>query len=197
MMGTGLGSRSSFPQDAWDDVWDRYDARQTPPLPARPDILHQDQMRDGCSRSVLVAIMAGLLLLLVITAFASSPLQAGRGIADAFRTADRTAIVSVVDWPALRGTTLSLPAGTPAERFLSGLTRIVQEHAAMPEGLLAYVQARVGPGWPEPLIEATGFGTARLTLLSNTEPGRGIALSLARRDSLSPRWVVVAVEPLG
>jgi hypothetical protein len=197
MMGTGLSSRSSFPQDAWDDVWDRYDARQTPSLPARPDILHQDQTRDGCRCGILVAIMAGLLLLLAITAFAAAPLQAGRSITDAFRTADRAAIRSVVDWPALRGPVLPLPAGTPAERFLSGLTRIVQQHAATPEGLLAYVQASVGPGWPEPLIETTGFGTARLTLLSTTEAGRGVTLSLALRDSLSPRWMVVAVEPLG
>lgn len=197
MMGTGITSWSSFPQDAWDDVWDRYDARQTPSLPARPDILHQDQTRDGCSRGILVAIMAGLLLLLAITAFAAAPLQASRSIADAFRTADRAAILAVVDWPALRGPVPPLPVGTSAERFLSGLTRIVQQHAATPEGLLAYVQARVGPGWPEPLIEATGFGTAHLTLLSTTEAGRGVTLSLALRDSLSPRWMVVAVEPLG
>lgn len=194
MMGTGLGSRSSFPPDAWDDVWDRYDARQSP---ARPDTLHQGRTRDGRGRGFLVAMVAGLLLLLTITAFAAAPLQAGRGIAEAFRTADRAAILAVVHWPALRGTAPPLPAATPAERFLSGLTRIVQQHAATPEGLLAYVQARVGPGWPEPSIETTGFGTARLTLLSTTEAGRGVALSLALRDRLSPRWVVVAVEPLG
>lgn len=197
MMVTGLSTRSSFPADAWDDVWDRYDARGIPSLPARPAVPQQDQARDRRSRIVLVTMMAGLALLLAVTAFAAAPFQAGRGIADAFRTADRAAILSVVDWPALRGTAPPLPAITPAEQFLSGLTRIVQQHAATPEGLLAYVQTRVGPGWPEPLIEATGFGTARLTLLSTTEAGRGIVLSLALRASLPLHWVVVAAEPLG
>lgn len=196
MMSAGLGTRSSFPDDAWDDVWERYDARQTAPLPVRPAPLHPGQAHEGGRRTLRVAMMAGLLLL-AVAAFAAAPLQAGRGIADAFRTADRAAILAAVDWPALRGAAPPSRAVTPAEQFLAGLTRIVQQHAATPEGLLAYVQARVGPGWPEPVIEATGFGTARLTLLSITEAGRGIALSLALRDILSPRWVVVAVEPLG
>lgn len=198
MMGSGPGSRSSFPEDAWDDVWDRYDARQTPSPPIRPATLHQAQAGGGRGRVFLGILMAGLLLLLAVTAFAAAPFQAGRGIADAFRTADRAAIFSVVDWPALRGAAPPPPPSiATTEQFLSGLTRIVQRHAATPEGLLAYVQARVGPGWPEPSIEATGFGTARLTLLSTTEAGRGIALSLAWRESLPPRWMVVAAEPLG
>lgn len=197
MMGTGFGARSSFPEDTWDEVWDRYDARRMPSSPTWPVIPRQDQARDGRSRGVLVTMMAGVLLLLAAAIFAAAPLQAGRGIAHAFRTADRAAILSVVDWPALRAAVPPLPDGAPAERFLSGLIRIVQQHAATPEGLLAYVQARVGPGWPELSIEATGIGTARLTLLSTSEAGRGIALTLTLRYGLTPRWVVVAVEPLG
>ncbi|RYJ03849.1 MAG: DUF2939 domain-containing protein [Acetobacteraceae bacterium] len=197
MMSLGAGSRSSFPDDTWDEVWDSYDARQAPSLPVRPASLQQEQTREGRGRVLLVAMTAAVLLLLAATAFAAAPLQAARGIADAFRTADRAGVQAVVDWSALRGIAPPPPAVTPAEHFLSGLTRIVQQHAATPEGLLAYAQARIGPGWPEPLIEATGFGTARLTLLSTTQAGRGIALSLALRDSLPLRWVVVAVEPLG
>lgn len=197
MMAIGIDSRSRFPDDIWDEVWDSYDTRHAASLPVRPASLLQVQARERRGSVLLIATTVAILLLLAATAFAAAQLEAARGIANAFRIADRAAVQAVVDWSALRSAAPPSPAVTPAEHFLAGLTRIVQLHAATPEGLLAYVQARVGPGWPEPQIETTGLGTARLTLLSTTDLDRGITLSLALRPSLPPRWAVVAVDPLG
>lgn len=189
-------ARSGCPENVWDEVWAHYDAGIALPPPPGPMVPRQDRAGRRRSRMVPAAMTAAVLLMLAATAFAAAPLQAARGIADAFRSADRAAVLAAVDWSALRLAMPDPPATTPAERFLAGLSRIVQQQVATPDGLLALVQGRVGPGLPESHIEATGFGTARLTLLSTTEADRGVALSLALRDSLPPRWLVVAVEPV-
>ncbi|MDN3565519.1 hypothetical protein ACFQY5_14480 [Paeniroseomonas aquatica] len=194
-MSRGVAARADFPEQAWNEVWSLYDARMAATAPARPVVPQPTACRrHGRMRAALAAV--ALLLPLAAAGFAMAALQSAQGIAEAFRQADRAAVAAAVDWPALRTAMPPPPATTPAGHFLAGLHRIVQQQMATPEGLLALVQGRAGPGWPAPRLEPTGIRTARLTLLSTAEAGRGIALSLALRPDLPPRWRVVAVEPL-
>jgi hypothetical protein len=209
MMRALIAGRRRLPNDSWDliwnEVWADYDARHGPPAVLLPQA-HQAARRGSSQRrdrSVLVLLTALVILLLAASAYAAAPVHAVRGIINAFRSADRTAVAAVVDWaamemaPAFAITAWSQPAGAPAEAFLAKLEQTVRLRLATPEGLLALVQARAGSGWPPPELATTGLGTARLTLMGAGQSGRGIALSLALREMLPPRWVVVAAEPLG
>ncbi len=156
--------------------------------------------RRGRYRSVPVLLAASVVLLLAAGTYAAAPSHAVRGIIHAFHSADRAAVAAVVDWAALErshGFATAAAGRQPADAFLAGLARTVRQRLATPEGLLALVQARAGSGWPPPELVITGFGTARLTLVGARQTGHGIALSLALREMLPPRWVVVAAEPLG
>ncbi|MBL6076506.1 hypothetical protein JMJ56_00730 [Belnapia sp. T18] len=183
--------RSSAQDDPWDEIWACYDAAHRPmPLNATAPV--RARHRNG--RVLLVLL--GLLAFLAVAASAfAAPRQAAREVSAALRAADRASLAALVDWEALLHA--APPLAVPDNGFLAGLGRIVQQHRATPEGLAALVQARVGPGWPDPAIETTGLATARLVLASTSQPGRGVALSLALQDYLPPRWRVVAVEPFG
>jgi len=191
MMRSADHGRSSAQDDPWDEVWADYDAaRGRAPLRAQVP----KPARQGGGRAVVI-LLAAAAMLLGAFAFAASPRQAAGEIAAALRSDDRASLAGLVDWRALRhdGSPLAAPDGG----FLASLSRSVEQHRATPEGLTALVQARVGPGWPEASVQATGLGTARLVLDSPSQPGRGIALSLGLQEILPPRWRVVAVEPLG
>jgi hypothetical protein len=191
MMRPGFGGRSSALDDPWDEVWADYDAarRQGPSRVAAPT---HARPRSGHGIMILLTILA---LLLAASAFAASSRQAARDIAAALRAVDRASLAALVDWRALQKD--ASPHMVPDGGFLASLSRSVEQHRATPDGLAALVHARVGPGWPDPAIEATGLATARLVLASTSQPGRGIALSLALQEVLPPRWRVVAVEPFG
>ncbi len=191
MMRPGLAGRSSTQEDPWDEIWASYDAaRQPVPLHAMVPI----RTRERNCRVFLVLLTTLVLLLMVASAFAA-PRLAARNLAAALRAADRTSLAALVDWHALLRA--APPLGAEEIDFVASLNRSVQQHQATPEGLTALVQARVGPGWPDLEIETTGLVTARLVLASPSQPGRGIALSLALQHYLPPRWRVVAVEPFG
>ncbi len=190
-MRPGFAMRSSAQDDPWDEIWAGYDATHQPmPLHALAPIRARE--RNGRVLLVLLTILA--LLGMAASAFVA-PRQAARELAAALRASDRASLAALVDWQALLHAAPSLAAPEPG--FLANLSRSVQQHRATPEGLVTLVQARIGPGWPDPEIETTGLATARLVLASTSEPGRGIALSLALQDYLPPRWRVVAVEPFG
>jgi hypothetical protein len=190
MMRPGFAARSSVEQDPWDEIWAGYDAthRRMPPQAPAPTRARERKGR------ILPALLTLALLVMAASAFAA-PRQAARELAAALRAADRASLAALVDWQALRQA--APPLAAPGPGFLDGLSRSVQQHRATPEGLAALVQARVGPGWAEPAIETTGIATVRLVLASASQPGRGIALSLALQAWLPPRWRVVAVDPFG
>jgi hypothetical protein len=200
MMRAAIAGRQRLLNDSWDliwnEVWADYDARHAPPAALQPHAVAY-RRRD---QSVPVLLAAFVVLLLAAGAYAAAPVHAVRGIIHAFHSADRAAVAAVVDWAALEnshGFAIAAAGPQPANAFLAGLARIVRQRLATPEGLLALVQARAGSGWPPPELVITGFGTARLILVGTRQPGHGIALSLALREMLPPRWVVVAAEPLG
>ncbi|SDC21499.1 hypothetical protein SAMN04487779_1001259 [Belnapia rosea] len=191
-MGPDTITRSSVRDDAWDEIWDAYDAGHPPaPSPALPPARRPIRRTHG-----LPLLLAGLILsLLAGTAVTAMPMQAARELVAVLRAADHSALAPMVDWPALLA---GLPSADPQEEdFLAALSHHVHRHAATPEGLVALMQARLGPVWPTPELAAVGFGTARLVLPAPGQPGRGIALSLALREMLPPRWKLVGVEPLG
>ncbi|CAA9285265.1 MAG: hypothetical protein AVDCRST_MAG27-4416 [uncultured Craurococcus sp.] len=198
-MRPGFATRSSAQEDPWDEIWAGYDAAHRPlPLHALAPVRGEARAeartwaRNGRVLPVLLTMLA--LLGVAASAFAA-PRQAARELAAALRSADQASLAALVDWQAL----LQAPPLAAAEEagFLASLSRSIHQQRATPEGLAALVQARVGPGWPDPAIETTGLASARLVLASTSQPGRGIALSLALQDYLPPRWRVVAVEPLG
>lgn len=203
MMRAAIAGRQRLPNDSWDliwnEVWADYDARHAPPAALQPHAVAHRRRGRGRDRSVPVLLAAIIVLLLSAGAYAAAPVHAVRGIIHAFHSADRAAVAAVVDWAALESSHgFATAAGPqPANAFLAGLARTVRQRLATPEGLLALVQARAGSGWPPPELVITGFGTARLTLVGARQPDHGIALSLALREMLPPRWVVVAAEPLG
>ncbi|WP_043362611.1 hypothetical protein [Belnapia sp. F-4-1] len=191
MMRSGFDARSSAHDDLWDEVWAGYDAVHHP---TRRQALAPTRARRRNGRVLLVLMTILALLAMAATAFAA-PRQAAREVAVALRAADRASLTALVDWEALRHA--APPRAGPDIAFLASLSRSVQQHRATPEGLAALVQARVGPGWPDPAIETTGLATARLVLASTSQPGYGVVLSLALQEYLPPRWRVVAVEPFG
>lgn len=203
MMRAAIAGRQRLPNDSWDliwnEVWADYDARHAPPAALQPHaVAHRGRGR-GRDRLVPALLAAFVVLLLAAGAYAAAPIHAVRGIIHAFHSADRAAVAAVVDWAALETSYgFATTAGPqPANAFLARLARTVRQRLATPEGLLALVQTRADSGWPPPELVITGFGTARLTLVGTRQPGHGIALSLALREMLPPRWVVVAAEPLG
>jgi hypothetical protein len=195
MMRPGFATRSSAQEDPWDEIWAGYDAAHRPlPLHALAPV--RAEVRARARNSRVLPVLLTMLALLGVTASAfAAPRQAARELATALRSADRASLAALVDWQALLQAP-PLPAVEEAG-FLASLSRSIQQQRATPEGLAALVQARVGPGWPDPAIETTGLASARLVLASTSQPGRGIALSLALQDYLPPRWRVVSVEPLG
>lgn len=194
-MRPGFATRSSAQEDPWDEIWAGYDAAHRPlPLHALAPVRAKVRARARNGR-VLPVLLTMLALLGVAASAFAAPRQAARELATALRSADRASLAALVDWQALLQAP-PLPAVEEAG-FLASLSRSIQQQRATPEGLAALVQARVGPGWPDPAIETTGLASARLVLASTSQPGRGIALSLALQDYLPPRWRVVSVEPLG
>ena len=190
MMRSTAAGRSSAEDDPWDEVWADYDAARgaiPPPVEA--------PRRAGPSGRAFLLLLTVAAMLLAAYAFAASPRQAAGEIVSALRGTDRASLAALVDWQALRHGVS--PSGGPDGGFLANLSRSVEQHQATPEGLAALVQARVGPGWPEAAVEATGLASARLVLAFPGQTGRGIALSLGLQEILPPRWRVVAVEPLG
>ncbi len=191
-MGPGIMARSSVRDDLWDEIWDAYDAGH-PPAPAPAPQPARQRLRRTRGLPLLLACL--ILSLLAGTAVTAMPMQAARELVAVLRAADHDALAPMVDWPALLA---GLPPAEPREEgFLAALSQHVHRHAATPEGLVALMQARLGPVWPTPELAAIGFGTARLVLPAPGQPGSGIALSLALREMLPPRWKLVRVEPLG
>jgi hypothetical protein len=191
MMRSAVAARSSGQDDPWDEIWAAYDLAQRPvPLHA----LAPSRARRRSGRLLLVLLTMATLLGMVASAIAA-PRLAAREVAAALRAADRASLALLVDWRAL--IEAAPPPAMADGGFLAALGRSVHQRRATPDGLAALVHARVGPDWPVPAIETTGLATARLVLASTSQPGQGIALSLALQELLPPRWRVVAVEPFG